>query len=609
MNIARIQIEEGFLDGLDVNLTPGLNVVIGARGTGKTSLIELLRFCLGVEGNTAESARRSRDHALSVLGSGQITVTLYGNAGPIYVSRAANDPQPRSSGPFPSPIIFSQTEIETIGLQASGRLQLIDSFLSSETGKESEQAAIAEFASTNVELEKIRKELEEVDRQVATVAAVQAELLTVVAAEAALSQTSQVISAKTALIDNLTKAISHHGVVVAEGQRINNSLAVWYEQIKNVIAAAPSAVTPATQHVFPYIVEEVSKTQGMLTDAMNHVSSVYHRAKATIDSNSAEKIVKEDQARVIRKEVEGLSEGAGQVLRKGQQLREQQAKLESVAEYQKVKQAAMERLVLRRRAALDKLDTIRNLRFNARQDVVNRLNQRLGPRIRIEIVRCAQVQGFAVAVGDALKGSNLRYADIAKAIAENLTPRALLEAVDTFDHALISRVAEIVPERAARVLTHLRSTDLGRLGSFEIEDNVTFQLLDGRDFKDFNALSTGQRCTVVLPLVLAHQHNLIVVDQPEDHIDNAFIADTLIKAILARDIGNQILFTTHNPNIPVLGEADNVIHLSSDGRRGFCRTVGDLAKPEVIEAISNVMEGGSEAFAKRSNFYAILDII
>lgn len=48
---------------------------------------------------------------------------------------------------------------------------------------------------------------------------------------------------------------------------------------------------------------------------------------------------------------------------------------------------------------------------------------------------------------------------------------------------------------------------------------------------------------------------ILIVDQPEDHIDNAFIADTLIKSILARPANGQLLFSTHNANIPVLGSA------------------------------------------------------
>jgi hypothetical protein len=129
MHIARVQIEEGFLDGLDLHLVPGLNVLIGARGTGKTSIIELIRFCLGVTGYTSESAKRSRDHALSILGSGQVTVTLVAGSEEITVTRTADDPEPRASSSFTKPIVFSQTEIESVGLQPRGRLQLLDSSL------------------------------------------------------------------------------------------------------------------------------------------------------------------------------------------------------------------------------------------------------------------------------------------------------------------------------------------------------------------------------------------------------------------------------------------------------------------------------------------------
>ena len=75
MHIQRVQVDEGFLDGLDVTFTSGLNVIIGSRGTGKTSLIEIIRFCLDASSTTTETTRRSRDHALSILGSGQVTVT------------------------------------------------------------------------------------------------------------------------------------------------------------------------------------------------------------------------------------------------------------------------------------------------------------------------------------------------------------------------------------------------------------------------------------------------------------------------------------------------------------------------------------------------------
>jgi recombinational DNA repair ATPase RecF len=143
MHIERVQIEEGFLDGLDVQFISGLNVIIGARGTGKTSLIELIRFCLDVKGHTAETERYSRNHALSVLGSGQVTVTLADAGRKVAVTRTANDISPRASGPFSVPIIFSQTEIELVELQATGRLRILDSFLEDSRNREAEEATAA----------------------------------------------------------------------------------------------------------------------------------------------------------------------------------------------------------------------------------------------------------------------------------------------------------------------------------------------------------------------------------------------------------------------------------------------------------------------------------
>ena len=137
-----------------------------------------------------------------------------------------------------------------------------------------------------------------------------------------------------------------------------------------------------------------------------------------------------------------------------------------------------------------------------------------------------------------------------------------------------------------------------------LEDDIDMFLLDGSTYKNISILSTGQRCTVILPIILSHSNKVIIVDQPEDHIDNAFITSTLIKS-LKNNKNNQIIFSTHNPNIPVLGEAINIIHLESDGVNGYVKASGSLYDEEIIDSISTVMEGGKAAFAKRAEFYRV----
>jgi hypothetical protein len=591
-----------------MQLSPGLNVIIGARGTGKTSLIELVRFCLGVPGNTQEASRRSRDHALSVLGSGQVTVTLTDGNDEVAVARSAADERPRSSGEYVRPAIFSQTEIETVGLQAAGRLRLIDGFLGADPAeKGAEQQAVSEFASLSVEIDKMRREIDELEKQLAAIPSLQQQIAENVEDEKRFALQSVATSEKKQLLDNLSTQIAQKSVVEDSGTRLMHRLSTWYAQVKASADGTPTAVELPRLPQQEDIGQKIAAVQLSLQHSMSQISDMYYATKAIVDLQIAEKVTIEESARQIRKEVEVLSEGSGLVLRRGQVLREQHAKLSSLADYHAARSGALQSLLERRNAVLDKLERLRKSRFKRRLDVVKQLNKSLGPKIRIKLTQNAQTHLFASAISEALKGSGLRFSDIATALAENLSPRALLSAIDNFDQALIAEVAKIADDRAARALAHLRAADLSVLGSIDVDDDASFQLLDGKDFKDFAELSTGQRCTVVLPMVLAHKERIIVVDQPEDHIDNAFIADTLIKAILARDDKSQMVFSTHNPNIPVLGGADLVVQMGSDGRRGFKLAVGGLTTEPVVNAISNVMEGGAEAFAKRSAFYGQFD--
>ncbi len=129
MYIERLQVEEGFLDGLDISFSPGLNTIIGARGTGKSSVLELIRFCLAAKSYSKKTRQKSEDHALSVLGSGEVTVTLRDGEHQIVVSRTADDDKPQKSDPYNKPLIFSQSEVETVGSHATGRLKIIDGFI------------------------------------------------------------------------------------------------------------------------------------------------------------------------------------------------------------------------------------------------------------------------------------------------------------------------------------------------------------------------------------------------------------------------------------------------------------------------------------------------
>lgn len=606
MHIERIQIEEGFLNGFDISPTPGLNVVIGARGTGKTSLIELIRFCLNVEGYTPETTRRSREHALSVLGSGQVTLTLVDGDRRIAVSRSANEDVPRASAPYLAPIILSQTEIETVGLQPGGRLRLLDGFIGDQRSLVSaESEAVATVRSLTVEADAIRKDLDQLSAQITELPSIEAQLEQLAPHEQQLAGLSADAHARTGQLNVLAGTIAVKGVAAAVVQRFHQAVSRWKSGLATIQSMSASEAWPANAGEDPLgaLRTRVAKAHEHIRCALQELTAVEGEAAQLATAIDAEKIGVEDQARQLRRDVENIQSGAGEIVRRGQTLRERKAQLESLRGVQASRVAALAFAVTRRSTALDALETIRTQRYDARARAALTLNQTLGPRIRIDVMRGGQTDAFSTALVEALRGSGLRYNDLVGTLAKRISPRELLEAIENDDYELVATRGSMTLDRAAKAVIALKDADLGSIATVSVEDYVTFSLLDGADHKDIADLSTGQRCTVILPLVLRHVERLLIVDQPEDHIDNAFIADTLIKSIVARPPNGQLIFSTHNANIPVLGGADFVVQLGSDGRRGFPIVGAPLAAPQVVQAITSVMEGGAEAFRRRADFY------
>jgi len=135
----------------------------------------------------------------------------------------------------------------------------------------------------------------------------------------------------------------------------------------------------------------------------------------------------------------------------------------------------------------------------------------------------------------------------------------------------------------------------------ELADLPKIELQDGKEWKDSLSLSTGQKCTAILPILLLDSDNPLLVDQPEDNLDNRFIYDTIVKSLHRVKCSRQVVLITHNPNIPVLGDAGGVFVLTSDGRQSRLLNSGgvDACKEEII----NLLEGGANAFIQRKERY------
>lgn len=122
---------------------------------------------------------------------------------------------------------------------------------------------------------------------------------------------------------------------------------------------------------------------------------------------------------------------------------------------------------------------------------------------------------------------------------------------------------------------------------------------DGTDFQPIGQASAGQRAAAMLAFLLAHGEEALVLDQPEDDLDNHLIYDLVVRQIRANKLRRQMIIVTHNPNIVVNGDAE-MLH-AFDFRNGQCRVVkaGSLQEQDMRDEVCRVMEGGREAFERR----------
>lgn len=137
-----------------------------------------------------------------------------------------------------------------------------------------------------------------------------------------------------------------------------------------------------------------------------------------------------------------------------------------------------------------------------------------------------------------------------------------------------------------------------------LADLLCFKVPEQREIRfkktPIQELSMGQRATALLQLLMSvEDHPLFIIDQPEDDLDNETIFGNVVKPLLKKKNRAQFLIATHNPNIPVLGDAE-LVHAcrSREHPQG-----GSLDSSITRDAIVSIMEGGKQAFERRQQVY------
>ncbi len=615
--IRSIEVDDGFLQGVSIEFVDHLNCLIGSRGAGKTTLLEFLRYALRIE--TAKPKIQTKLLARN-LKAGTIRVALETAKGQLYTIERRRGADPvvlNDAGEVLSvapegvldtaAYVYSQSEIQDMAETPTDRLALLDRF------------AEEELKEVNREITRVTRELEGsanrllgMTEELSDLQALREDLARAEEERRSLTSVHDLTShhfeqetARKALRGTETRALEGMGSglqtsseTVAElSGGFLEGLNAWVDsEIKtgpNADVFAELSEALAAQRQAALLTLEVLKghvedAEAARVAAVAKLAQRHHAQDADYDAH-------------LKKHKEA-SEAATVILEADERI----AKLKSRIQEQTTRRQGFDREATTRRDLLKRLSELRDQRTQVRQQVVKRLNTDLkATGIEIRLGEQADLDGFSQALLTAFRGSRLpQQQQVLARIAANVTPFEFASFVTQDRAENLAEIAQITRSQAQRVVSHLAdSRSLYTLEAQDVEDVASIWFSDGEEVKPTDELSTGQKFTAILPILLLQSDQPLICDEPESHLDQRTLVQKVVTPIEALVGKRQLIFATHNANLVVLGDAGNtqVVVLESDGRNATVAASGTV--DDTKEAIGSLLEGGAKAFRERAQRY------
>jgi DNA repair ATPase RecN len=595
-----------------ISFNEGLNAFIGSKGSGKTALLECLRFGLStaVPPDRQEEVRR---HLVHVLGaSGYVECLVSGSDGlEALITRRADSPQRitcvdshggtrvLSAGDdlgFPISIL-GWHEIEAVADKATARIALLDRI--------GDRAAIQRrFETISQQVERARDQLPVLQRQIkrldgalkelwdlqrkraSLVRLEQSDLLTLQQQYEWFLLTEQKLDglrgAAERRRDAVPEAIAGRvsadlgEVPTLEGTR---DLATKLEEVRTSLAntlAAEGSAGASLQSQLEQVITRTHEARDALTSAfVQFRESVYNPKVNALPSEDREVLAKQIQVLEETKRLPVAQQHADELLR------EVKALSQGLHDICETICAVREEIVRDRETLVESLnEDLASIRLRFRRSSNHEARDRFQGRYGSE---GANLVGYVQSFGQVESYQNLRtlFAKLSEleATADRWTVKDLLWDI--------------------RLVDFLQVLD---------DDDVEIALGVGRaGYVPLQNLSAGQRCVAVFPLLLRNTRGPLVIDQPEDNLDNRHIADAIAPDLLRRKSLQQFAVTSHNANLVVLTDADLVVHVDSDGTTMTVPAAGFLSCSEssVRQSVLDVLDGGDEALRARQRKYGV----
>ena len=608
--------EGGFLDGTAIHFNQNLNVLVGGRGAGKSTIVESLRYALDLEPIGEEARKVHQGLIHHVLRSGT-KISLYVRSyhpvehGYLIERTVPNPPVVRDeSGQIstlsprdilPRVEIYGQHEISEITRSPEKLTSLLNRFVKRDESVDRDKASIRRtLEKTRKDLLQVQSEMQQIDERMAALPGLEETLKRFQEAgledrlrdQSLLVREEHVLNSIPDRVQTFRKCLD----MIRQGLPVDRAFlsAKALEELpgKDILTDA-NEVLERLSHNLEQVAQEMEGALARADDGINGVRSRWNDHKHVVEA-AYHKILRElDKSAVdgeefirLRGEIEGL-----------RPLRERQALLERQEREHADK----------RRESLVKWEEVKAQEVRLLDRAAEAVGRKLRNRVQVEVRPAGNRQPLAQLLHDEIGGRLSEVNDRIEQVQDFSLPwfvkccrdgAGAVQKAYSVPLAQAERLAKASPEALMRIEElELPPTTAIKLNTAPVDDPPSWQKL--------NDLSTGQKATAVLLLLLLNSDAPLIVDQPEDDLDNRFITDGVVPKMRDEKRRRQFLFSTHNANIPVLGDAELILGLTPLGEAGRGKStirqehMGSIDDRPVRELVEEILEGGKEAFETR----------
>lgn len=594
----------GALGGQILSFSPELNTLIGIRGSGKSSILEAIRYALNIPFGDKSSDKEYKNNLVgyTLSSGGKITLQAVDKRGQSYEIRRIYGEQPDvfvdgklqpgvsiRETVLHKPIYFGQKDLSSSG--EGFEKDLIEKLLGEHLGD-------------------VRRKID-------------AQKVCVTDAIAQLKRWSRSHEQKTEWLQKKQNAefqlkfYKDHGVEeklqkqvdfdaddrkcgslagqTAEYLTALNELISQYEdELKNQLVYSSSQNQPFFSELFAIYRQ--------LLDDFDSIKQAGARGQLTLN-NLKQKIeefgfskesLKEEFAEIERKLATELQQAGAQAI-SPQQFRQLKSTLDQAEQMLKALEQGERQQTKLQELLVNELISLNDSWLEEYRLIEQALQKINLPGSPLQIKSFFKGDKLAMVeyLRDLLRGSRIREA--------NLT--ALSDSFSDFSavYRELEQAKQLIGNNSAEVFEQYFMENLEALLTWQVPNTFIIEYR-GKALKDH---SLGQRASALILFILSQRDNdVVIIDQPEDDLDNQTVYEDVIKLVCSLKPQTQFIFATHNANIPVLGDAEQVIACRYDDDKILAES-GGIDCPAIQQHIVDIMEGGEEAFRQRKKVYEI----